>query len=625
MLSCLLEFKPSILLRLFNSVLNYSGKTPDWYMSILVPIYKKGSKMDPSNYRGISLICCVNKLFAAILNKRLIAFTKDNNILAEEQLGFVKGNRTSDAHFIINNLIQDYCHKKGKQIYSCLIDFKKAFDSIPRDILFKKLKGYGVTGNFFNILKNMYNNDSIKIKIGERLSENIYPNQGVRQGCILSPTLFNIFLADLPGTINKTENHPVKIGDKRNLSCIIWADDVIMFSQSEKGLQNMILKLASYTEDNSIEINADKTKCMIFNKTGRLMRRNFKYKNANLETVREYKYLGFILTPSGEISSGLKDLKDRGNRAAASIRMKMGNSFRKNIPITLKIFKSLVMSILLYMADYWGCLKMPKNNPIEIMHNKFIKQILGVQTQTTTVGILLETGEIPISCHAKKICIKNWCRIIRKKCNNIVLDSYITAVNHNINWPSRIREELSTVGLLDLFLSAANDTSHVEITFFQRSVDIFHQNGFAQIRNPGSKLRTYSLLKTEIGLEKYLTEVTSVHDRTILTKLRLSNHSLMIEKGRHLNLEINQRLCPLCSLSIEDELHFVMFCNIYQYHRNLLLQEAKETNTGFQYLNAEGQFNKLLGDPKFAKTVAKYLSKCFETRTFLMSNPKNTI
>ena len=101
MLSCLLEFKPSILLRLFNSVLKYSGKTPDWYMSILVPIYKKGPKMDPSNYRGISLVCCVNKLFVAILNKRLITFTKDKNIIADEQLGFVKGN-----------LIQDYWHKK---------------------------------------------------------------------------------------------------------------------------------------------------------------------------------------------------------------------------------------------------------------------------------------------------------------------------------------------------------------------------------------------------------------------------------------------------------------------------------------------------------------------------------
>ena len=214
---------------------------------------------------------------------------------------------------------------------------------------------------------------------------------------------------------------------------------------------------------------------MIFNKTGRLMRRNFIYKNEKLEIVREYKYLGFLLTPSGEISSGLNDLKDRGIRAAACIRMKMGDSFRKDIHISLKIFKSLVMPILIYLADYWGCLKMPKNNPIEIMQNKFLKQLLGVQTQTTTVGVLLETGEIPMSCYAKKMCIKNWCRIARKKCNNIVQDSYENAVTNNFSWTSRIREELSTIGLFDIFLSAANNTNQVDVTFFKRIVDIFHQ------------------------------------------------------------------------------------------------------------------------------------------------------
>ena len=125
MLSCLLEVRPDILIRIFNSVLQNSGNTPEWFTSILVPIYKKGRKMNPSNYRGISLICCVNKLFAAILNKRLITYTKDNNIIAEEQLGFVKGNRTSDAHFVIHNLTQDYCRKKGNTCIVASLTLKK--------------------------------------------------------------------------------------------------------------------------------------------------------------------------------------------------------------------------------------------------------------------------------------------------------------------------------------------------------------------------------------------------------------------------------------------------------------------------------------------------------------------
>ena len=80
------------------------------------------------------------------------------------------------------------------------------------------------------------------------------------------------------------------------------------------------------------------------------------------------------------------------------------------------------------------------------MQNKFLKQLLGVQTQTTTIGVLLETGEIPISCYAKKICIKNLCRIARGRGNNIVQYSYINAVANNFTWPRRIRQELPRSG-----------------------------------------------------------------------------------------------------------------------------------------------------------------------------------
>ena len=145
------------------------------------------------NYRGISLISCVFKLFSAVLNNRLMNFCKMKNILSEEQLGFIPGNRTSDAHLILHNLIQDYCHKKGEKLFSCFIDFSKAFDSIPRDILLRKLLACGITGKFFNILKNVYTSDKCKVKAGNNLSETFKINKGVRQGCILSPLLFNIF------------------------------------------------------------------------------------------------------------------------------------------------------------------------------------------------------------------------------------------------------------------------------------------------------------------------------------------------------------------------------------------------------------------------------------------------
>ena len=192
-------------------------------------------------------------------------------------MGFVPGNQCSNAHVIIQYLIQKYCHRQGKKLYGCFVDFSKAFDTISREKLFEKLLKHGINGNFYNVIKNMYFNDETRIKVGDYLSDVIYPNQGVRQGCILSPLLFNIYLSDLPSMLEAGRTGP-KINGK-TFNSIIWADDLVMFSESEEGLNDLLKDLSAYTEENNMSVNIDKTKAMIFNKTGKHMKRNFVYKN----------------------------------------------------------------------------------------------------------------------------------------------------------------------------------------------------------------------------------------------------------------------------------------------------------------------------------------------------------
>ena len=619
MLQCVLEVKPTILLKLFNSILIYNGKTPNWYKSIIILLHKKGSKTEPLNYRGISLLSCVSKLFAAILNRRLLDYVRDKNILSENQLGFVSGNRTSDAHIILYNIIQKYCQKENRRIYSCFVDFSKAFDNISRNRLFEKLRKYGITGNFYNVIKNMYFNDQTQIKVGEYLTETIYPNQGVKQGCILSPLLFNIYLADLAQRLEVAQQHGPKIGGKL-INNIIWADDLVILSETETGLNDMLKELDLFTEENSLMINIDKTKAMIFNKTGRLLRRNFKYKNSIIETVREYKYLGFILVPSGSVVQGLNDLKSRGNRAIFQIKNKMGEYFRLKPKISIKLFNTLVKPILLYMADLWGCLKTPKNFPIDTLQTKFLKQVLGVQIQTTNIGVFLETGELPLSIFSMKASIKNWTRIMRGKANRFTLIVAENAEKEKLLWFEKIKQELYTVGLGEIFMSVKVATNHPEQIYFQRKWDIFHQEAFGKINETNSKLRTYALLKKEIGFEKYLTEITSVQDRTALTKFRLSNHTLMIEKMRHKKPrpEVHERRCPFCPEHVETEQHFLIKCKAFSIHRKKLQQHATNVFTWFENLSDNLKFIKLASDPKIMKETAKYLRKIFELRDFLL-------
>ena len=332
-------------------------------------------------------------------------------------MGFISGNRTSDAHLILHNQIRNYCHKKGKYLYSCFAD------SIPRDLLLQKLLSKGIKGKLFNLLKNIYSHEICKIKIGNHLSKPISVNQGVRQGCIISPILFNIFISDLPTLLGKPENLPSNISDLETLGCILWADDLVLLSEEEIGLRKMIQELDTYATNNGLKINEEKSKCMIFNKTGRLIRKTCG--NLTINSVREYKYLGFVITPSGEVLTGLKDLKSRGAYALLQLRKKLGPNFRKYPKITLYLFDSLVKPVLMYMSDFWGFLIKQRNgSTIELIHYRFLKQLLGVQQQTSNTGVLLEMGRFPLAIFAKRNCVKNWERIARENCNKLLTLSY---------------------------------------------------------------------------------------------------------------------------------------------------------------------------------------------------------
>ena len=288
MLKCLVGKYPDLILKLFNMILRSNNFVPSWLLSVIVPIYKKGNKSDPANYRGIALLSSLGKLFLTILHIRLQEFVQKRNILKTNQLGFIKGSSTSDAHIMIHNLIDEYCHKRKKHIYSCYVDFEKAFDNIPRDMLFKKLFDMGIKGNFFNIIKHLYADDTAVIKVNNKISKPFRTNRGLRQGCVLSPLLFNLYMSEFTDQINDCPDK-VELTADTELGGILWADDILLLSESEKGLREMLLKLESFCHLNKLNVNVDKTKCMIFNKAGRRIHRNFYYKGVLIEHVNVYK------------------------------------------------------------------------------------------------------------------------------------------------------------------------------------------------------------------------------------------------------------------------------------------------------------------------------------------------
>ena len=227
------------------------------------------------------------------------------------------------------------------------------------------------------------------------------------------------------------------------------------------------------------------------------------------------------------------------------------------------------------MSDFWGCLKLPKQNPIENMQIMMYKHLLGVQKQTTNIGVLLELGKVSLHINATKLAIKNWERIKMGHSNEILQSSYGEAESENLNWISSIRECLEKNGLLDLFLNNyENKPPFIHLKIFQSLSDQFHQNAFEKIRGENSKLRTYSTYKEKIGLETYLNLIKNPSVRTEISKFRLSNHKLMIEIGRHKKIPRDLRFCQFCPNEVETEKHFLLHCSTYKEIRKKLITDA---------------------------------------------------
>ena len=319
MLKCGHTFLLHCITKLFNKVLIYGSFPKLWSKGFIVPLFKSGSKDDPANYRGICIGSCLGKLFLKVLNNRLENFISKRNLKCDEQIGFCRGKRTSDHMFILKTLIEKYTKQGVKHLYTCFIDFKKAFDKVWHIGLFFKLREMGVSDLFYNVLKNMYLNTELCVKASPDTLTDFFPSEiGVRQGDNLSPTLFKIFVNDLPG-IFKEGCSPVSLLDNK-LNCLLYADDLLLLSESPDGLQTCINRLSEYCDKWGLEINIKKSKVLIFNNTGKLSNSQFVYKNVKLENIKKYTYLGVTFTASGTFSDAKQDLTKKGLKALFKVK-----------------------------------------------------------------------------------------------------------------------------------------------------------------------------------------------------------------------------------------------------------------------------------------------------------------
>jgi potassium voltage-gated channel Eag-related subfamily H protein 8 len=308
-----------IFVKVFNLILKSEVYPELWRENYIKPVFKGGCLNNPSNYRGLALSSCFEKFFSKILHNMLDSFIENNNILYKGQIGFRKGCRTSDHIFTLKTLI-DKAFRSTKRLYACFVDLKNAFDTVNRGTLIYKLSCLGIKANFLNIMKNMYREDNYCVRLEEGITDKLSSQVGVKQGCILIPTLFSLYINDLIQSLDIGACDSPAL-DNELIPCLLYADDIVLLSESAEGLQHSLNALHHYCNKWDLRVNIDKTKVIIFNKSGRLFKNvHFIYYGNSIECVNEFKYLGILFKPSGSFSAAVDLLCKKAIKVVFSIR-----------------------------------------------------------------------------------------------------------------------------------------------------------------------------------------------------------------------------------------------------------------------------------------------------------------
>ena len=572
-IKCTFDQMKRVYVDLFNRILR-DGQIPEsWTMGMIVPIYKnKGDKSDANNYRGITILSCLGKLFTSVINDRLTKFADESKLINENQTGFRKSYSTLNHIFLLNNIIDILVkNAKGKKLFCAFVDYKKAFDTVWRSALWHKLIKSGISGKILNVMENMYKNIKSCISYNGNSSDYFVSLNGVRQGENLSPFLFAIFINDIEQHLIQYGCNPINVLNPDmqiflKLLVIMYADDTVLFSDTEEGLQKCLNGLKAYCDKWKLQINTEKTKVMIFSKNKvKAEDFNFTIGDKSVEIVYEFQYLGITFSYNGNFSANFQYLKKKGLRAMYGI-IKKARAMSLPIDLQFELFDRVVLPAMLNGCEIWGYKNL---DSIEKVHLKFCKHVLKLKSATSNAMVYGETGRFSMEYYVKKRMINFWSKIVcgdKNKLSFIIYDLCKQTYDRGLpstDWFHSIVSLMSSCGIHNLPVTI--DEVKAVTKQIHKSLKLEFVNKWeGNINEPNSKCSIlYKHIKTVFESEYYLTNLP--HNlRVSLSKIRTCNHRLPIETGRYTRRKVprENRICTKCnSGQVGDEYHFILTCS----------------------------------------------------------------
>ncbi len=581
----------------------FDGQYPQtWTISAIAPVPK--AKSDPrnmDNYRAIAVGNALAKLYSMVLLQRLDKWAEDTGRRAKGQAGFRHGRCAADNIFILQHVLER-AKAQNTKVFCAYVDFKKAYDSVDRGLLWQALQSMGVHGQYLDSLKSMYDSVTMRVRIDGRLGRAFQAATGVKQGDPLSPLLFGLFIDRFEQfALQQCAGVGASVSDNILVQSLFYADDLVLMAHSEADIQRLLTCLHDFSTANMLTVSIVKTKVMVAGDTrwaGRLL-----FGGDTLPVVDSFVYLGVRFHAKCNQRGGIHMNKgtnlSKAKMALGAMRMRCRSMGLHNVHIVSKLFDALVGSVLNYGCEVWGVYHMydwerraawGDKGDCESMHKAFLRSTCSVFPSCPTAVLMNEVGRRPLMHAWCKQAIGWWNRIVTRHGNDLVLQALkdsMGTVRELVAKPYQCWSScfLSMLVGIDEHLadSVLNCRPIPVVEVLEQLEASWHRQAWGQwlqlpaeaqaLRSIPSDTRTgfqsatyrhyfcTGLHDKHDGFTRHLH--TPAHIQTV-ARFRMSSHDLSIVRGRHAQVARHNRTCTLCDTqSREDEMH-ILECPFYQ-------------------------------------------------------------
>ncbi len=452
------------------------GKYPDeWGQCAVVPVYKgKGSPTDMDSYRGIAVGTSTSKLFSTVITHRLSAWAEKEGYRASGQADFRPGRGTSDNIFVLQHALER-ARLRGERVYAAFIDFRKAYDSVNRGLLWAAIRGMGIHGAMFDTLQRMHADISMKMRLDGELGDPFPADMGVKQGDPLSPLLFGLFIDRCQAYLaSQCPNSGVQITTTMLARVLLYADDLVLLANDAPGLQALLDALHTFCQANHLTVNISKSVAVTFNGTCAKARHiPVCYAGAPLPVQDKFTYLGIPF--SSATPNPIQDMRHghhkKANAAMFAVLQRCREMGIHNVRLRYNLFRTLVATVLAYGCEVWSVYELARIATQESawgvgskllgenVHKAFLRDTLQVPKSACVILMMTEVGAVPLMHAWAKQMAGWWNRMVARRDGDMVKEALRDSIDIACGrvpgthasraqqcWASSLRAFMSEVG-----------------------------------------------------------------------------------------------------------------------------------------------------------------------------------